>query len=65
MSENSTSDGLTAEQLANYPLECRTRFLGLTAKCQTASLGAKRHFIYPEVDDVLDSYLLWLTTFGS
>lgn len=60
----SVSNGPTAADLANYPLACRTRFLALAAKCQTASLGVKRHFIYPDVDKALDDYLAWLAVFG-
>lgn len=63
MSERN-SEGLTHDELANYPLVCRERFLGLSRKCQMASLGAKRHFIYPEVDKVLDDFLAWLAVYG-
>jgi len=58
------SEGLNFGEVANYPLECRTRFLDLARKCQTASMGVKRHFIYPEVDQALDDYLVWLAVFG-
>lgn len=55
---------LSAVEVANYPLDCRARFLALTAKCQTASSGRLRHFIYPEADVILDDVLLWWEVFG-
>lgn len=64
MAEEESVEALEFSQVANYPLVCRKAFLGLAAKCQTASPGAKRHFIYPRVDALLDAYLLWLVTFG-
>lgn len=63
-SENSTLEGPGFHEVANYPLECRERFLGQARKCLTASAGAKRHFIYPVVDEILDDYLGWLAIFG-
>lgn len=58
------SEGLSAVELADYPLVCRSRFLALSSKAQTASLGAKRHFIYPQVDVILDDFLTWLAVYG-
>ena len=65
MAEQLASEGPAANEWDNYPLACREAFLEQARKCQTASLGARRHFIYPKVDELLDSYLLWLATFGS
>lgn len=64
MSDHLFSEGLEFSQVANYPLACREAFLAKTGKCQTASLGVKRHFIYPAVDEILDDYLAWLDIFG-
>lgn len=64
MSDHLFSEDLNFDEVANYPLVCRQAFLDKTGRCQTASLGVKRHFIYPEIDALLDAYLLWLATFG-
>lgn len=58
------SEGLSAEDLANYPLTCRQAFLDASGKLRTASVGRRLHFILPEVDRILDDYLLWLSCFS-
>ena len=64
MAEELTSDGPAADEWDNYPLACREAFLAQARKCQTASLGAKRHFIYPLVDQILDDFLGYVAIFG-
>lgn len=58
------SEGLTAEQVANYPLDCRARFLEQSKRLPTASPGLRAYFILPEVDQILDDFLLWLACYG-
>lgn len=62
--EKSTVDGLEFSQVANYPAECRARFLEQTGKLPTASWHRRQLFILPEVDKILDDYLLWLAAYG-
>ncbi len=64
MAQSRESEGLSAVDLANYPLVLRERFLALSGKRQTASSGAVRHFIDPEIDEILDDYLAWAQIFG-
>lgn len=52
------------DEVANYPLVCRERFLGLTVRAQTASHGVFVHFLLPQIDAVLDEYLTWLAVYG-
>lgn len=52
------------DEVANYPSECRSRFLALCQRRQIASPGAIAHFVNPEIDECLDSYLLWLSIYS-
>ena len=53
------------DEVANYPLECRTRFLGLTAARQAARYHADKRAILHDIEQVLDEYLLWLEVYGT
>lgn len=55
-----TSKPLEGIEWANYPLACRESFLARSRQALTASEGAKRHFIYPDCDSILDAYNWWL-----
>lgn len=55
------SEGLVGLRWDNCPPLLQTRLLGLHREAQTASPGAMRHFIYPQVDEVLDEWLDHLT----
>ena len=65
MAEQLASEGPAASEWDNYPLACHEAFLEQARKCQTASLGARRHFIYPKVDQILDDFLAWAEIFGA
>jgi hypothetical protein len=53
------------DEVANYPLVCRERFLASTARLRMASPGLRRYFVLPEIDQILDDYLLWCKIYES
>lgn len=63
--ENPVFKAPAFDEVANYPLACRQRFLGATARLPMASPGLRLYFILPEVDQILDDYLLWQDAFGA
>lgn len=50
--------------VANYPDDCRARFLGLCVQRLTASPGRIEHFIMPQIDATLDDFLTWYAIYG-
>jgi hypothetical protein len=52
------------DRVANYPDECRARFLALCGQRLTASPGRLQHFIMPDIDATLDDFLCWYSVYG-